>query len=82
MPESKRDWVLCFEQWPGGGKFHVRRPDSSTSAFNGCQPFLCGLGMRSRGPTRFEDELEDADMCKTCRKRGIALGEAEQEDQG
>lgn len=71
---GERDWKLCFEQWPGAGRFHVRRPDSFGE---GRQPFFCGMYMAAEGPIRFEDELEERDMCKTCRKRALAQAESE-----
>lgn len=71
--EQERDWVLCFEQWPGG-RFHVRRPDTYGE---GRQPFFCGMYLAGEGPIRFEDELADRDMCKTCRKRALTAVEKE-----
>lgn len=73
---AERSWVLCFEQWPGGGKFHVRRPMAGTSVPPALPPTFCGR-YGAQGPTRFEDELDEADMCKTCRKRAIAQAEKE-----
>lgn len=69
---EKRDWVLCFEQWKATGRFHVRRPGEPKP-----RPFFCGLYTGRGAPIRFEDELDERDMCKTCRERALKAAEAE-----
>lgn len=74
---AERDWVLCFEQWPGANRFHVRRPPGAMTATGKREPFFCGLYSAGLGPIRFEDELAEGDMCKTCRKRALKQAEKE-----
>jgi hypothetical protein len=69
---AERDGVLCFEQWPGANRFHVRRPGEPKP-----REFFCGLYTAGEGAIRFEDELNEVDMCKTCRSRALKHAEEE-----
>lgn len=75
---AERDWVLCFEQWPGtGARYHVRRPPGALYERGQREPFFCGLYLADGGQIRFEDELDETDMCKTCRNRALKQAEKE-----
>lgn len=74
----KRNWVLCFEECGEGTKYHVR--DAALDRL--LSTSLCGIeldGVATR-TIKFEDELDDKEMCQTCKTRGIARGMEEEND--
>lgn len=74
----KRDWVLCFEQYGEGTRYHIRAVDVAILGDDS----LCGLelsGLATR-TIKFEDELEESQMCQTCKRHALAAAAKEMED--